>query len=81
MILQKSVSQFRKDVAACLAFGSGVCFVNRIFYFLPEDDWLHILWHFIYSMTDLFSCSPRAECVDQMWKYKYARYQALVRAG
>lgn len=43
------VSQFSKDVAACLAFGSGVYFVNRIFYFLPEDDWFHVLWHFIYS--------------------------------
>lgn len=27
------VSQFSKDVAACLAFGSGAYFVHRIFYF------------------------------------------------
>lgn len=33
------------------------------------------------QVTDLLSCSPQAECVDQMQKYEYARYQALVRAG
>lgn len=54
------VSQFSKDVAACLGFGSGVYFVNRIFYFFSWR-WLvtHPVAFYIFKWLIFFHAVPK----------------------
>lgn len=77
-----TVSQFSKDVAACLAFGfrSLFCELNFLFFCLKMTGFISCGILYI-QVTDLFLCSPQAKCVDQVQKYKYSRFQALAGAG
>lgn len=72
------ISQFSKDVAACLAFGSGVYFVNRIFYFFAWRwlvscpvafyifKWL-IFFHAVPKLNVLIRCRNTSMWDSRLW--------------